>query len=171
MLLFGVDHLFGYAAIDRDVVITGNNDLAQIWAKDQWLEKKKAELKPANIAALLGRPLADDRFNGIVDAGTAISQLLYCKSFFMRSVLKIVKKKVDKAEKEGKAGTDLMFAYHMPLRSMANMTAGKITHRMVEDVVFLSNGHFFRGLGRFIRDYFRGQKRQKNFQKELDSIQ
>ena len=44
-----------YAAIDRDVVITGNNDLAQIWAKDQWLEKKKAELKPANIAALLGR--------------------------------------------------------------------------------------------------------------------
>ena len=44
-----------YAAIDRDVVITGNNDLAQIWAKDKWLEKKKAELKPANIAALLGR--------------------------------------------------------------------------------------------------------------------
>lgn len=44
-----------YAAIDRDVVITGNNDLAQIWSKDHWLEKKKAELKPANIAALLGR--------------------------------------------------------------------------------------------------------------------
>ena len=44
-----------YADIDRDVVITGNNDLAQIWGKDKWLEKKRAELKPANIAALLGR--------------------------------------------------------------------------------------------------------------------
>ena len=119
------------------------------------------------FSALLGRPLADDSFGGIVDAGTAISQLLYCKSFFMRTVLKIVKKKVDKAEKAGKAGTDLMFAYHMPLRSLSNMTAGKITHQMVEDVVFLSNGHFFRGLGRFIRDYFRGQKRQKAFAKEL----
>jgi len=44
-----------YADIDRDVVITGNNDLAQIWSRDKWMEKKKAELKPANIAALLGR--------------------------------------------------------------------------------------------------------------------
>ena len=44
-----------YAEIDRDVVVTGNNDLAQIWSKDKWLEKKRAELKPANIAALLGR--------------------------------------------------------------------------------------------------------------------
>lgn len=44
-----------YAGIDRDVVITGNNDLAQIWSRDKWLEKKRAELKPANIANLLSR--------------------------------------------------------------------------------------------------------------------
>lgn len=44
-----------YADIDRDVVITGNNDLAQIWSADKWLAKKKQEIKPANIAALLGR--------------------------------------------------------------------------------------------------------------------
>lgn len=44
-----------YAGIDRDVVVTGNNDLAQIWSRDKWLEKKRAELKPANIAALLSR--------------------------------------------------------------------------------------------------------------------
>lgn len=44
-----------YAGIDRDVYITGNNDLAQIWSAEKWLEKKKAELNSANIAALLGR--------------------------------------------------------------------------------------------------------------------
>lgn len=48
-------YLNEYAGIDRDVVITGNNDLAQIWSRDKWLEKKRAELKPANIANLLSR--------------------------------------------------------------------------------------------------------------------
>lgn len=44
-----------FAGIDRDVTITGNNDLAQIWSAEKWQEKKKAELNSANIAALLGR--------------------------------------------------------------------------------------------------------------------
>lgn len=42
-----------YAKIDRDVVITGNNDRAQVWSAEKWAEKAKAELKPANIAALM----------------------------------------------------------------------------------------------------------------------
>jgi len=42
-----------YAGIDRDVVITGNNDRAQIWSAEAWSAKKKAELTPANIAGLM----------------------------------------------------------------------------------------------------------------------
>jgi len=42
-----------YAGIDRDIVITGNNDRAQIWSAEQWAEKAKAELTPANIAGIL----------------------------------------------------------------------------------------------------------------------
>lgn len=42
-----------YAKIDRDVVITGNNDRAQVWSAEKWAEKAKAELNPANIAALM----------------------------------------------------------------------------------------------------------------------
>ena len=42
-----------YAKIERDVVITGNNDRAQIWSAEQWAEKTKAELTPANIAHIL----------------------------------------------------------------------------------------------------------------------
>lgn len=43
-----------YAGIDRDVVITGNNDRAQIWSAANWKAKTAQELNPANIAALLG---------------------------------------------------------------------------------------------------------------------
>ena len=42
-----------YAGIDRDIVITGNNDRAQIWSAEQWAEKARAELTPANIAGIM----------------------------------------------------------------------------------------------------------------------
>ena len=49
-------YLKDYAKIDRDVVITGNNDRAQIWSAEKWAEKARAELTPANIANSLDSP-------------------------------------------------------------------------------------------------------------------
>ena len=46
-------NLRDYAKIDRDIVITGNNDRAQIWSAEKWVEKTRAELTPANIANIL----------------------------------------------------------------------------------------------------------------------
>ena len=46
-------YLKDYAKIDRDVVITGNNDRAQIWSAEKWAEKARAERTPANIASLM----------------------------------------------------------------------------------------------------------------------
>ena len=46
-------YLKDYAKIDRDVVITGNNDRAQIWSAEKWAAKTRAELTPANIANIL----------------------------------------------------------------------------------------------------------------------
>ncbi len=42
-----------YAMLDRDVVITGNNDRLQIWSAETWNAKAKQELRPENIAGLL----------------------------------------------------------------------------------------------------------------------
>lgn len=46
-------YLKEYAGIDRDVVVTGNNDRAQLWSADKWNEKKKLELNPATVANLM----------------------------------------------------------------------------------------------------------------------
>ena len=43
-----------YAGIDRDVVITGNNDRAQIWNREKW-EARRKEITPAKIAELMRR--------------------------------------------------------------------------------------------------------------------
>ena len=48
-------YLKDYAKIDRDVVITGNNDRAQIWSAESWQAKRRQELNPENIANLLNR--------------------------------------------------------------------------------------------------------------------
>lgn len=46
-------YLKDYARIERDVVITGNNDRAQIWSADNWAAKTRQQLNPENIANLL----------------------------------------------------------------------------------------------------------------------
>lgn len=46
-------YLKDYAKIDRDVVVTGNNDRAQIWSADNWKAKTRQELNPATIANLM----------------------------------------------------------------------------------------------------------------------
>ena len=46
-------YLKDYAGIDRDVVITGNNDRAQIWNAESWKEKTREQLNPENIASLM----------------------------------------------------------------------------------------------------------------------
>ena len=46
-------YLKDYAKIDRDVVITGNNDRAQIWSAENWKAKTAQQLNPEHIAALL----------------------------------------------------------------------------------------------------------------------
>ena len=43
----------GLCKIDRDVVITGNNDRAQIWSADNWKAKTQQQLNPETISALL----------------------------------------------------------------------------------------------------------------------
>lgn len=46
-------YLKDYAGIERDVVITGNNDRAQVWNAETWREKTREQLNPENIAGLM----------------------------------------------------------------------------------------------------------------------
>ena len=46
-------YLKDYAKIDRDVVITGNNDRAQIWRGENWKDQTPQQLHPQHIAAPL----------------------------------------------------------------------------------------------------------------------
>lgn len=116
-------------------------------------------------AALLGRPLPEKAYSGPVDINDPIYRFRDAKSPVARWLYRFLIRKASKQTDQ----PDMTYAFvlNMPIRSMAQMTGGRITRSMTEDVVFLVNGHFWRGLWRLIRGYFRGRKAAREFDKDL----
>jgi beta-glucosidase len=55
----------------------------------------------------------------------------------------------------------------MPFRAMAKMTGGAVSMEMVDGIVNLVNGHFFKGLGAVIGGYFRNSKKNKAYEAKM----
>lgn len=119
--------------------------------------------------ALLGRPIPDGSWSGELTRNDAICQLYYAKSGPARLAYKILTSLKNKAEAKGKPDLNILYIYNMPLRALSKMTGGMVSDRMVDDIVFLVNGHFWRGLGRVIADFFRNLRGNKVFMKKLEA--
>lgn len=113
--------------------------------------------------ALLGRAIPDGSWSGQLQRNDAICQLYYAKLWLARVVCKILTNMKNKAEAKGKPDLNIMFIYNMPFRALGKMTGGMVSQKMVDDIVFLVNGHFFRGVGRLIADFVRNNKNNKQF--------
>ena len=75
----------------------------------------------------------------------------------------------NRAEATGKPNLNILFIYNMPFRGIGKMTGGMVSEKMVDDIVFLVNGHFWRGLGRVIADFFRNLRSNKAFLNKLET--
>ena len=75
--------------------------------------------------------------------------------------------KKEKADAKGKPDLNILFTYNMPFRAIAKMTGGMVSEKMVDDILFIVNGHFFRGFGRLIVDVFKNISANNAFMKEL----
>ena len=117
------------------------------------------------FAALLGHPLPENVYTGAIGINDPIYRFRDAKSGAARWLYRFLTRKAEK--QTGKPDMTYAFILNMPIRAMAQMTGGRITRAMTEDLVFLVNGHFWRGLWRLMRGYFRGRKAARNFDKEL----
>ena len=117
------------------------------------------------FAALLGRPLSENVYSGDIGINDPIYRFRDAKSAPARWLYRFLTKKAQK--QTDKPDMTYAFILNMPIRAMAQMTGGRITRAMTEDIVFLVNGHTFRGLGRLIKGYFHGRKTARKFDKEL----
>lgn len=88
-----------------------------------------------------------------------------------RFAYKILKHLKDKSEKKGKPDLNILFIYNMPFRAMAKMAGGMVDEKMVADILQMVNGHFWKGLGKVIADFFRNQSANKKFIKQLEALE
>ena len=128
---------------------------------------KVTTVSDAEFEALLGRPIPDGHWHGALTANDAICQLYYAKSGVARLVYKIMTSMKEKADAKGKPDLNILFTYNMPFRAIAKMTGGMVSEKMVDDILFIVNVHFFRGFGRLIVDVFKNISANNAFMKEL----
>ena len=116
---------------------------------------------------LLGRPIPDGKWSGQLSANDAICQLYYAKSGLARFAYNRLTAIKKKADSKGKPDLNILFIYNMPFRAMAKMTGGAVSMDMVDGIVTLVNGRFFKGLGKIISGYFRNSKLNKQFESKI----
>lgn len=120
---------------------------------------------------LLGREIPEGAWQGELELNDALCRMSDAKSGVARLLGRLLTRLKNKAEASGKPDLNIMFVYNMPFRALAKFSGGLVSMEMAEDILFLVNGHFFRGLGRVIRDFFRNLSRRRNFKRLLNSFE
>ena len=123
----------------------------------------------ADFERLLGRPIPNGSWSGLLTENDAICQLYYAKSGLARLVYKVLTSLKNKSEAKGKPDLNILFIYNMPFRAIAKMSGGMVSRKMVDDILLIVNGHFCRGIGRVIVDFFRNLSAGNKFAKLLES--
>lgn len=121
------------------------------------------------FSALLGRPLVIGDWGEELQRNDTLSQMYYARSAPARLVFRMMKRRVDRSIAKGFPDLNVLFVYNMPFRAIGKMSGDLVSEQMVDDLVYLVNGHFFVGAGRFIRDFFRNLRNGRHFKKELKS--
>lgn len=129
---------------------------------------KIENVSDAEFEMILGHSIPEGHWNGMLEKNDAICQLYYARSLVARLVYKILTFLKENAEAKGKPDLNILFIYNMPFRAIGKMSGGMVSDKMVEDILFIVNGHFFRGLGRLMVDFFKNLGANNKFVKKLE---
>jgi len=151
--------------LSSTVRLIGTGAAAPVVNLPSYVSRNIQNVSDEEFAALLGRPIPESRWSGDIEINDPIFRFRDAKSAFARGMYRFLHRRMEKQGK--KPDMTYTFILNMPIRSMAQMTGGTISRAMTEDIVYLVNGHFWRGVGRLIRGFFRGRKTARAYEKEL----
>lgn len=126
-----------------------------------------SQVEDKEFEELLGTPIPYGKWSGDLTVNDAICQMYYAKSPIARFAYKKLTQMKKKSEEAGKPDLNVLFIYNMPFRAIAKMTGGMVSMEMVEGIVTMVNGHFFRGLGHTIAGFFRNQRQNQKYVKKI----
>ena len=116
---------------------------------------------------LLGHPVPFGKWDGELGINDAVCQMYYAKSGLARWIYKILTDKKKKNEDAGTPDLNLLFQYNIPFRAIAKMTGGMVSMEMVQGVLLVVNGHFFRGMAQVIAGFFRNRRENRRYESKL----
>ena len=157
VVLSAVLHVSGKKATDNAPTCYKNADIKNVSDSD--------------FEALLGYAIPDGKWSGEITENDALCQLYYAKGAFARFLYRTLTSLKEKADAKGKPDINIMFIYNMPVRAIAKMSNGMVSKKMTEDILFMINGHFWRGLGRLIVDFFKNLSNASAFKKALNKAE
>ena len=111
----------------------------------------------AEYKTLYGKELPDGSWGGEIGINDAFCQFYYAKSGLCRLIYKVMKGMLDKALAKGVPNLDILFVYNMPIRAISRMTGGMVNMKMVYGITEIANGHFFKGMGKVISGFVKGE--------------
>lgn len=156
-----------HVRLSANIRVEGTNAPAPYGALPDYESGRITRISEEEYRDLLGHPIPDGHWGGELTQNDAICQLYYAKTGAARLVYKILTHMKEKSEAKGIPDLNILFVYNMPFRALAKMSGGLMSDRMVDDVVLLVNGHFWRGLGRLIGDFFRNRRANKAFMRKI----
>lgn len=94
-------------------------------------------------------------------ANDALSQMQYAKSWLARFAYRQMTNMLNKSFEKGKPDLNILFTYNMPFRAIGKMTNGVVDRHMVDGMLTVVNGHFFKGIAQIVKAYFANRKYHK----------
>jgi len=126
------------------------------------------DVSDADFAALLGRPIPSSHWPvdrlGVNDP---IDRLHVARSRVVRAIFRLVERRHQRALRAGRPDLNVVFVFNAPFRAISKMSGSRTTHAVTDAVLFLVNGHTFRGAARVVAAYVRGRRDERATREEF----
>lgn len=132
--------------------------------------KEWSKVTTSSFLQLARKPLVDltsvEAGSGELHKNSTISDMSGAKNGLARVVASCFSKLIQRSEKKGKPDLNLLFLYNMPFRAIGKMTNGAVSQAMVESILVMVNGKFWRGIRQLMGAYHLLKKNQKRWRNE-----
>ena len=154
----------------EDIKLTGELDVDGVVLNDDIYDQTKlskyysgeiSNVSDEEFEALLGRKLPTSNVKFVkknrilVDYNTSVIELKYAKGWTGRLFSGAIRFAINFLKCFGskdKANVLIMGVINQPMRSISRMTNGAITMGQLDGLILMFNGHFFKGLKKFIKE-------------------
>ncbi|WP_333812150.1 glycoside hydrolase family 3 C-terminal domain-containing protein [Timonella senegalensis] len=140
----------------------GGEAVHPAWEIEAYRSGRIHGVSNSSFSVLMGREVTARSASVELHANSPLSDLKHAKSPLGRMVSKYyLEAGLRRADRKGKPDLNLLFQYGMPFRAIAKMSGGLADQKVVDGILLMMNGHFFKGLGATVRGFFSNKSRQR----------